>query len=445
MKKLTFTVHMALLTAAALLLAPLAVAQSASSKGEQKAYELSVRAQKADATYAVGQTVTFAIALSGGEQIPASVEADWKISKDSLPPFTEGKVTLENGKGKVSGTLDEPGFLYCEVWLTLDGKKVRAAAGAAIDPRKIEALTIVPEDFDAFWQAQKDALAQIPMNIRLTPLPKFSTDKIAVFDLQADSVEGVPVSGILSYPRDAKKGSLPAIITLHGAGVASASFNKYWAENGFIALDINAHGLPNGKPRSFYTDLNKGKLRRYVQFDRDNREKTYMKNMFLRVIRGIDALTAQPQWDGKTLVAYGSSQGAAQSIFAGGMDDRVSFVVGGVPAMTELASVPLGRASGSWWWLETDADRENEKMIETSRYFDTVNFARRSKAAAFFTVGFIDRTCKPTPVYAMFNTWPNPQKDIFNDIETGHRNSPEAGRKMRAAVREHVESQKKGR
>ena len=72
---------------------------------------------------------------------------------------------------------------------------------------------------------------------------------VAAFDLQADAV-GAPVSGYCARPEGARPKSLPIILTVHGAGVRSSSLGGTagWAKRGFLALDINAHGIPNGKP-----------------------------------------------------------------------------------------------------------------------------------------------------------------------------------------------------
>jgi cephalosporin-C deacetylase-like acetyl esterase len=70
------------------------------------------------------------------------------------------------------------------------------------------------------------------------------------------------------------------------------------------------------------------------------------------------------------------------------------------------------------------------------RYFDGVNFAAGAKAPGFFTVGFIDTTCPPTSVYAAYNALAA-AKEIFNDIPSGHTNSPAAGKAMRAAALKH--------
>lgn len=81
------------------------------------------------------------------------------------------------------------------------------------------------------------------------------------FDLQADGVRA-PVSGYFAKPAGAKPKSLPIILTVHGAGVGSSSLGGTvnWAKRGFLAMYINAHGIPNAEPASFYTDLANGSL-----------------------------------------------------------------------------------------------------------------------------------------------------------------------------------------
>jgi cephalosporin-C deacetylase-like acetyl esterase len=75
-------------------------------------------------------------------------------------------------------------------------------------------------------------------------------------------------------------------------------------------------------------------------------------------------------------------------------------------------------------------------VVEAVRYYDCVNFAARAKAPGFFTVGFIDTTCPPTSVYTAYNALRTP-KEIFNDITSGHTNTPAARDAMRAAVLKH--------
>jgi cephalosporin-C deacetylase len=44
-----------------------------------------------------------------------------------------------------------------------------------------------------------------------------------------------------------------------------------------------------------------------------------------------------------------------------------------------------------------------ERVFHTLSYFDGLNFAARTKAAGFYSVGLMDETCPPSTVYAAYN------------------------------------------
>jgi cephalosporin-C deacetylase len=397
----------------------------------------------ADAIYKQGETVTFSVELAASSTLVTNVELVWKISKDGVPPTQSGTVKLLNGKASVTGRLGEPGFLLCQVAGTVNGKPVKTLAGAAIDPLLIKPSLPAPEDFDVFWSEQKKKLAAVPMNPRMTPVASKVATHVDCFDVQLDCVGTAPVSGYYARPKGAKPKSLPAILLPHGAGVQSAFLLSAakWGRQGLLAMDINAHGIPNGKPAQFYKDLAQTNLKEYWHQGRGSRETCYFLGMFLRVIRAIDFLTAQPEWDGKTVIIYGSSQGGFQAFAAAGLDERVSFLAAGVPAGCDHTGVKANRVSGWPKLVSIGADGSaDEKVLQAARYFDNVNFAARTKArGAFVTVGFIDLTCPPTSVYAAYNNLHIP-KQIYNDLPTGHANSPEATRARDKAVFDYLKS-----
>jgi len=140
----------------------------------------------------------------------------------------------------------------------------------------------------------------------------------------------------------------------------------------------------------------------------------------LRLVRAIDFLASQPEWDGKILAVCGHSQGGGQAIVAGGLDDRVTLVATGVPAMCEHSGRAVGRING-WPKLVPNApdSKPDAKILAAARYFDAVNFARRCQAEAIMSVGFVDRTCPPTTNYAAYNQLSG-KKEIINEPKMGH-------------------------
>jgi len=409
-------------------------------------YQITVQTARTNALYQQGEVVRFDVTLlQNGKPLP-SAEIRWSTSKDGFPPERVGRLTLTNGSGVVPSHLDEPGFLQCKVWFESPvGSNLTATAGAGIEPLKIKPSLSVPNDFDAFWSAQKKKLVAIPINPRLTPV-KSPQAEVECFDLQADSV-GAPVSGYFAKPVGAKARSLPIMLTVHGAGVRSAGLGTAatWAQQGFLALDINAHGIPNGKPAEFYRELERGELMGYRQRGRESRDTVYFLGMFLRLVRAIDFLTLQPEWDGRVLVVHGSSQGGAQAIVAAGLDPRVTFFAAGVPAMCDHTGAMANRISGWPKLVPLGADgKPDANVLQVARYYDMVNFATRATVPGIVTVGFIDTTCPPTSVYAAYNALPG-RKEIFDDPPSTHRVSEEADRAMKAAIHKHVAEMKAAR
>lgn len=418
------------------LLAVLAPAWAAEKAVAAKpAHTLVVAAERADALYQRGETITFLIRLEEDGR-PADGEVEWALTKDGLPLPQGGKLKLQGGVAKVTGSLDEPGFVQCKASVMSEKTKVTAMGGAGVEPLAIKPSAPAPADFDAFWAAKRKALAAVPLNVRLTAV-KSPREGVETFDVQADA-GGSSVSGYLARPAGAKPKSLPAILTVHGAGVRSSILDgpANWARDGVLAMDINAHGLPNGKEKEFYDALAAGELRNYRTKGRESRETVYFLGMFQRLLRAIDVLAAQPEWDGKTLVVSGSSQGGYQAIVAAGLDPRVTFFAAGVPAGCDHTGALAGRIAGWPKFIPTAEKDTPKEVIEAVKYFDAVNFAARAKAPAIFTVGFIDTTCPPTSVYAAYNALAGP-KEIFNDVAAGHTNTPAASAAMRDAVRKH--------
>jgi cephalosporin-C deacetylase-like acetyl esterase len=402
---------------------------------------LTASVDRTEAVYKKGELIAFTIHVEQDGQPVSTGEVQWSLTKDGLPPLRSGRSRIEDGKVVVTGSLGEPGFLQCRVTYSAQGRKFTAIAGAAVSPLEIKPSQPIPKDFVSFWNDQKRKLSAVPIRARFTPM-KSPRAQVEAFDLQADCV-GAPMSGFYARPIGAKVRSLPAILTVHGAGVRSSSLSgaASWATEGTIALDLNAHGLPNGREAAYYTALANGDLKNYRVVGRESRETIYFRGMFLRLVRAIDFLAEQPEWDGRTLVVYGSSQGGAQAIAAAGLDSRVSFFVAGVPAMCDHTGFLAHRISGWPKFIATSDKSPPPDVVNAVGYYDGMNFAARARAPGFFTVGFIDTTCPPTSVYAAYNAL-RTSKEIFHDIKAGHTNTPAASAAMRAAVKRHFAAMK---
>ncbi|MEO2027954.1 MAG: acetylxylan esterase, partial [Fuerstiella sp.] len=267
-----------------------------------------------------------------------------------------------------------------------------------------------------------------------------SDASIECYDVQAPCLGGAPVSGYFAKPKVAAAKSLPAILWVHGAGVRGSSLGNAvkGAQAGMLSMDINAHGIPNGKPGSFYAQLSAGSLKNYRYAGRESRDTSYFRGMYLRIVRAIDFLTAQPEWDGKHVVVIGHSQGGGQSLVAGGIDERVTMIAPGVPAICDHSGQAAGRINGWPKLVPNGPDgKPDPQILEASRYVDAVNFAARCKADAIMSVGFIDAVCPPSSCYAAYNVLSG-RKSVINEPLMGHAAPAHIQQAFFARVLQHV-------
>lgn len=411
-------------------------------------YSVQVTADRDDALYDVGEEATFSIRVMNGDKEvhegTVSYVVDDFLNSGKSAGLPQGSLALSKEPTVVRVKGRKPEFLRCQVTFTpAEGKPVKAVAGIGFSPEKIGLSLPVPDDFDEFWDAQKRELAKVPVDPKLTAV-EYDDASIQCFDVQVPCLGGAPVSGYFGKPKNAEAKSLPAILWVHGAGVRSSSLGNAikGARAGMLSMDINAHGLPNGKPAQFYADQNAGPLNNYRHAGRESRDTIYFRGMYLRLVRAIDFLTQQPEWDGKHVVVIGHSQGGGQSLAAGGIDSRVTLIAPGVPAICDHSGNAAGRVNG-WPKLVPNGDdgKPDPQILQAARYVDAVNFAARCKADAIMSVGFIDVTCPPSSCYAAYNALQG-EKSVLNRPAMGHAAPADIQKAFFDRVLKHVGLQK---
>ena len=433
---------------------------------------------KKDAVFKQGEKIIFtARMLEDGKTVSRPLHLryilyhDHKIVKDGLIK-ADRDIALET-------SLDRPGWVFLQLFaveeykdgnvikkrqvfqtIIKNGKKrtVKASGGigAMVSPEQITPGMKEPADFDEFWNNAKKELAAVPVKlIESKPVPQNiivkagikNPEKYIFSDIKIQCAGGMPVSGYLTMPKNAEKGSLPAIVTYHGAGVRSANLHAGDIANDIIVLDVNAHGIENGKPEEFYTDLRKNhyyttldvkRQKNYLRWNRDDRNKYYMRGMFLRVLRALEYVKSLPEWDGKHLLVSGTSQGGTQSIVAAALDKDVSFARAGVPGWCDISGVLADRRSGGGNIYSLEEVRANPELAKESSYFDCMFFARRIKCPIYINTGFTDTVCAPSSIFATYNQIPSTTKKHMQTVpDFGHNADHNLGR---LAIREYLQS-----
>jgi cephalosporin-C deacetylase-like acetyl esterase len=384
--------------------------------------KISVEPDRKTALYEMGDSASFTIKVTDGGKPVLAGSLSYLVDNflDVLTPKTGVTLTAEGAVIKVASK--KPQFLRCVVtYRPEEGKPIVTVSSVGFAVTKIKPGLPVPDDFDQFWSEQKKILGQVKMEVVMTPVAHKEA-KLESFDVQVTCAGGAPVSGYFSRPREAANKTLPAILWVHGAGVRGSSLgnSRAGAREGMLSMDINAHGLPNGKPGDFYATQARGPLANYRHAGRGSRDTIYFRGMYLRIVRAIDFLVSQPQWDGKNVIVIGHSQGGGQSLVAGGIDPRVTTIAVGVPAICDHGGRESGQINGWPKLVPYDGNGQaDKKALEASRYIDAVNFASRCQAKAIMSVGFVDTVCPPSSCYAAYNLLQG-EKRVVNEPKMGH-------------------------
>lgn len=354
--------------------------------------------------------------------VPQDVEVFYEIGGDMMPAEKNGSVKLKNGRAKIKvGTMKQPGFRDLRLRTKKDGK-MQHHCKVGFSPEKIAPVTQKPADFDAFWEANMAELAQVPLSYEMTFMPDMSDDKVEYYLVKLrTSKENHHIFGYLSKPKGAQPGSCPVVLCPPGAGIKTIkepTGKRYYAENSFMRLEIEIHGLDPRLSDDTFKDISRAfgsKANNYLNNGLDNKDRYYMKNVYLGCVRAIDFLTSLPEWDGRNVCVQGGSQGGALALITAGLDSRVTACVANHPALSDMAGYKADRAGGYPHYVRDEAMYTPEK-IATMAYYDVINFARRIQAPVRMTWGYNDDVCPPTTSYAVFNTLTSPKEALLTPI-----------------------------
>ena len=392
-----------------------------SAQPRRELIQVIVTPDRADWTYEAGEQAEFSITVLRNNVPLNGIEIAYTIQPELVEVWDQGTLILKKGSVSVKAKkFTDPGFLRCTATVNVDGKEYSSYATAGFSPEKIEPTTTLPDDFEEFWNQGREDLARIDINPVMTLMPERCTDKADVFHVQIDNIEG-KIYGILCKPK--MEGKYPAILHVPGAGIRPYYGNVAEAEKGFVSFTIGIHGIPVNLDPGVYNDLREGALRNYWTMNLDDKDRAYYKRVYLGCVRAVDFIESLDCFDGENIGVTGGSQGGALSIVTAGLDPRIDYLAAFYPALSDLTGFLHGRAGG-WPKIFRDEFTNKPEKVETSKYFDVVNFARFVKAAGWYSWGYNDQVCPPTSMYAAYNLI-TAQKELHVFQETQHWTFPE--------------------
>ena len=372
-----------------------------------------------DWTYRVGETCHFTVNVLRSGTLIDNALVDFEAGPEMYPEVKKTNMVLKDGTMKHQGTMKVPGFYRVSVTAHVNGKDYKGACGAAFSPDKLQPSTVMPNDFQQFWQGAIAEARKTDLNPTKRLLPERCTKDVNVYEVSFNNIlPNYRTYGILCVP--VKEGIYPALLRVPGAGVRPYGGDVYTASQGAVTLEIGIHGIPVTMDQKVYDDIYNGALTGYWEFNMDDRDKHYYKRVVIGCIRALDYIEQYTPWNGKEMGVTGSSQGGFLSLATAGLDPRITFYAPVHAALCDHTNSLKGIACG---WphyfyrgerseVRGEKSEKREKRIEVSRYYDGVNFARliTERQHGWFSFGYNDDVVPPTTAWATYNTVKGPKK-----------------------------------
>ncbi len=344
-----------------------------------------------------------------------------------------------------TGTL-KPGFYDLRVkldcgWKTIhlfSEKKAVPPVGVCTFGWKVDDMAIadtMPKDFKAFWAEAVDAYRRIPLDLRVEGGRKvFRGKEIDAYNLASACLpgnfdpHGARYDEVVSYKvswagpdggrvyawlaRPNVDGvKFPALLVLPGAGTGGRPRPLDHARHGYLAIDVQVHGFDvevEGRP-----DVPGYNGVPPLQYD--DPKKFCWYNIYLRAMRGVEALAAMPEVDAGRIVTVGGSQGGRLSYVVSALDGRVAATI---PCIAHGANIPhlvwtkrknvqtFGAEDAGTLKGRTRTNGvgdviavEDTPAMKCEAYFDPMNFSPFVSCPIFANAGLID------PVSPAYSTW----------------------------------------
>lgn len=389
--------------------------------------EVLVAPENADWQYDCGQEVKFNVTVQKAGVPLENAQVYYEISEDMQEPLKKGNLTLKDGTLVLkAGTMKKPGFLRLRVWATNENVRYYGVATAGFDIDCIEPTTTLPQDFDEFWKKVMEDNNKLEMLPELELVPEKCTPKVNVYSASFQNARrGCRMYGTLCVPADLKPDDkVPAILIVPGAGCRARNGYFSEAEKGIVTLELGINHVPTVMKDEIYAQLRAGLANEYWTNNLDDRNKYIYKAIYAGCARAVDFLAGLDFVDPERIGVMGGSQGGALSITTAVLNPKVKCLAAFYPALSDLTGYVFGRGGG-WPHTFRNGYMATKERIETTYYYDVVNFARKISVPVFYSYGFNDMTCCPTSTTSVYNVIPDVEKHLWIVPETEHWTYPE--------------------
>ena len=386
------------------------------------------------------------------EDLPANLFRIVIPTKDLAPGFYDLRVKLEGiGYNRLDLFAKKPRDGKGDVKVQSVPPEGMCTFGWKAEEMALPAPEYRPADFRAFWdKAYGDYCAKVPLDARVES-PELTFDAKAVETYNVTNAclppcfdpKGVKYDEVVSYKvswagpdggrvyanlaRPKAEGRYPAMLVLPGAGTGPRPRPLDHARHGYVAIDVQVHGLDTDITNGYKVAGYNGVPSKYADHAP---EHCCWYPIYLRAARGVDYLVSLPFVDASRIVCCGGSQGGRLSSCVPAIDRRVAATI---PAIAHGANEPY-----LWWFKRQNGfahpeDRKpdpalvpgdghavfadavkpvDDPAFEQYRYFDPMNFAPDVTCPVYMNMGLMDPCSYAPGVWAIYTRMASADKTL---------------------------------
>ena len=283
-----------------------------------------------------------------------------------------------------------------------------------------------PADFDASWAATCARARTVAPVLDVSPVDN-GLALVDTWDVTFAGFDGHPIRAWYSRP-PAPADALPAVVEYlgYGRGRGLPHERPTWAAAGYahLLMDTRGQGGQYGTGGDTPDPVGAGPAAPgFLTRGVGDPEQHYYRRLVTDAVRAVDAVRVLPGVDPRRVAVAGNSQGGGLALAVAGLVPDLAAVLANVPFLCHPQRALEITDAHPWQevvqYLSVHRGAQ-EAVLHTLSYVDGVSFARRAGAPALFSVGLRDTICPPSTVFAAYNTYAAPEKEIAVYAFNGH-------------------------
>ncbi len=278
--------------------------------------------------------------------------------------------------------------------------------GAGADVDKIRLCTDTPDDYFEFWESLTNEARSIPVKV-IYEKDLEAADGFIAKDMRFETTAGKFLSLIVTYPKNAKPGSLKLRMNFLGYGMTSAPLG-YSSDS--MVIGVNSHDVENGLTAEQYNEIKTTLYQNYgfIAEENKNPRTSYWYKMMLRDMQAFFIFKDHELLNKKDYIFIGGSQGGMQACHLAAHCGYASECYLNVAWCVDLFAIEKEKRMRGW--------RPDPSVA--MNYYDTGLAASYLKCPVYIEAGLGDYVCPPSGQMAMYNAIKAPKLLRFVQNQT---------------------------